>query len=109
MPMSSCGRGRRLLRRPDRRPRPGLVPGFARRGDPRAPVAWIAVDSPGCRRTVTLYWGADSHLSSAARLMRTTITNWDWTTGDPQETPPDRFARWARLAGLTFPGAVRSK
>ncbi|MEU4605550.1 LysR family transcriptional regulator substrate-binding protein [Kribbella sp. NPDC023972] len=63
----------------------GLVPGFARRSVTRAPIAWIAVDSADCRRTVTLYWGSDSHLSPAARLMRTTITNWDWTTGDPQE------------------------
>nr|WP_158853592.1 LysR substrate-binding domain-containing protein [Saccharothrix deserti] len=63
----------------------GLVPAFARRSPTRAPGAWIAVDSPDCRRTVTLYWGADSHLSTAARLMRTTITNWDWITGDPQE------------------------
>ncbi|MEV7802705.1 LysR substrate-binding domain-containing protein [Microbispora sp. NPDC088329] len=64
----------------------GLVPGFARRGDPSAPVVWVAVDSPDCRRTVTLYWGADSHLSTAARLMRTTITGWDWITGEPRET-----------------------
>lgn len=76
----------------------GLIPGFARRGDPRAPVAWIAVDSPDCRRTVTLYWGAESHLSTAARLMRTTIADWNWTTGEEQE----------HSRGLTFPGAVRS-
>jgi DNA-binding transcriptional LysR family regulator len=63
----------------------GLVPAFARRSLTRAPIAWIAIDSADCRRTVTLYWGADSHLSPAARLMRTTITNWDWITGDPQE------------------------
>jgi DNA-binding transcriptional LysR family regulator len=63
----------------------GLVPAFARRSAARTPGAWIAVDSPDCRRTVTLYWGADSHLSAAARLMRTTITSWDWITGEPQE------------------------
>ncbi|MFC6884451.1 MULTISPECIES: LysR family transcriptional regulator [Actinomadura] len=63
----------------------GLVPAFARRSATRAPVAWMSVDSPDCRRTVTLYWGADSHLSTAARLMRTTITGWDWINGDPQE------------------------
>ncbi|MFB4278718.1 LysR substrate-binding domain-containing protein [Nonomuraea sp. MTCD27] len=63
----------------------GLVPGFARRSATRTPGAWIAVDSPDCRRTVTLCWGADSHLSAAARLMRTTITGWDWTTGEPRE------------------------
>ena len=63
----------------------GLVPAFAGRSATRASGAWIAVDSPDCRRTVALYWGADSHLSTAARLMRTTITSWDWITGEPQE------------------------
>ncbi|MEU5725933.1 LysR substrate-binding domain-containing protein [Micromonospora sp. NPDC047738] len=69
----------------------GLVPAFARRTAPHAPhapVAWITVDSADCRRTVTLYWGTDSHLSAAARLMRTTITRWDWTTGAPQGERP---------------------
>ncbi|MFE6805198.1 LysR substrate-binding domain-containing protein [Streptomyces sp. NPDC057696] len=64
----------------------GLVPAFARRSATRAPAAWIPVDSPDCRRTLTLYWGADSHLSTASRLMRTTITTWDWITGEPQDT-----------------------
>ncbi|MGW0999012.1 LysR family transcriptional regulator [Streptomyces sp. NPDC002520] len=58
----------------------GLIPAFARRTATRAPLAWVAVDSPDCRRTVTLFWGADTHLSSAARLMRTTIINWEWRT-----------------------------
>ncbi|MFB4262429.1 LysR family transcriptional regulator [Nonomuraea sp. GTA35] len=62
----------------------GLVPAFARRVATRTPGAWIAVDEPDCRRTVTLYWGADSHLSAAARLMRATITGWDWNAGEPQ-------------------------
>ncbi|MGV9754758.1 LysR family transcriptional regulator [Streptomyces tricolor] len=61
----------------------GLVPSFARRLGERAPVAWIPVDSPDCRRTVTLCWGAGSRLSTAARLMRSTITGWDWGTGEP--------------------------
>lgn len=56
----------------------GLAPAFARRSVTQAPVAWIPVDSPDCRRTVTLYWGADNHLSTTTQLMRTTITNWDW-------------------------------
>ncbi|MES4907524.1 MULTISPECIES: LysR family transcriptional regulator [unclassified Streptomyces] len=63
----------------------GLAPAFARRSATRAPVAWIPVDSPDCRRTVTLYWGADSHLPTAVRLLRTTITNWDWTAGAPRD------------------------
>ncbi|MFI9816062.1 LysR substrate-binding domain-containing protein [Saccharothrix variisporea] len=57
----------------------GLVPGFARHAPTRPPGAWIAVDSPDCRRTVTLYWSTDAHLSTAARLMRTTISDWDWS------------------------------
>ncbi|OYP20000.1 hypothetical protein CFC35_08020 [Streptomyces sp. FBKL.4005] len=61
----------------------GLVPSFARRLGERAPVTWIPVDSPDCRRTVTLCWGAGSRLSTAARLMRSTITGWDWGTGEP--------------------------
>lgn len=56
----------------------GLVPSFARRTSISAPLAAVTVDSPDCRRAVTLYWGADSHLSTAARLMRTAITGWDW-------------------------------
>ncbi|MGV9383997.1 LysR family transcriptional regulator [Nonomuraea sp. NPDC003707] len=59
-----------------------LVPSFARHTSIWAPLAAITVDSPDCRRALTLYWGADSHLSTAARLMRTMITNWNWTTGD---------------------------
>ncbi|MEV0402701.1 LysR family transcriptional regulator [Actinoallomurus sp. NPDC050550] len=62
-----------------------LVPAFARRAAIRAPLAWTAVDSPDCRRTLTLFWGADSHLSTAARLMRTTITGWNWLTAEAQE------------------------
>lgn len=63
----------------------GLVPSLARRSTTRAPLAWVDVDDPDCRRTLTLFWGADSHLSTAARLMRTTITSWDWLAGEPQE------------------------
>jgi DNA-binding transcriptional LysR family regulator len=67
----------------------GLVPAFARRSATRASGVWIAVDNPDCRRAVTLYWGAGNHLSPAARLMRTTITGWDWITGEPQEKNAD--------------------
>ncbi|MEV0648941.1 LysR family transcriptional regulator [Phytomonospora sp. NPDC050363] len=56
----------------------GLVPGFARRGAPPAPVAWVAVDHPECRRTLTLVWGTGNHLTRAARLMRETIRGWRW-------------------------------
>jgi len=61
----------------------GLVPAFANRSVTRAPLVWIPVDDPGSRRTVTLYWAAGSHLSAAARLLRTTITDWNWTPNEP--------------------------
>lgn len=64
----------------------GLVPALAGRGITHVPAAWIPVDNPDCRRTVTLYWGADSHLSTATRLMRTTIGGWDWSTGTSRTT-----------------------
>ncbi|WP_027341465.1 LysR family transcriptional regulator [Hamadaea tsunoensis] len=60
----------------------GLVPAIAQRAVTRAPLTWIPVDSADCRRRVTLHWGADSHLSTAARLMRTTIDSWDWAVAD---------------------------
>jgi DNA-binding transcriptional LysR family regulator len=56
----------------------GLNPAMARRVAARTPVAWIPVDSPDCRRTITLFWSSDSRLPVAARLMRTAITEWDW-------------------------------
>lgn len=59
----------------------GLIPDMARRSATRAPVAWIAVEGPDCRRTLTLLGGADSRLSGAARLMRSALTDWDWTSG----------------------------
>lgn len=59
----------------------GLVPGIARRIATPVPATWVAVDDPDCRRTLSLYWARDSHLSRAAGLMRTTITGWDWTGG----------------------------
>ncbi|GAA4202717.1 LysR family transcriptional regulator [Actinocatenispora rupis] len=61
----------------------GLVPGFARRIDASMPLVLVAVDDPDCRRTVTLYQGADVRLSRAARLMRTMLTEWDWFAGEP--------------------------
>ncbi|GIG66677.1 LysR family transcriptional regulator [Phytomonospora endophytica] len=56
----------------------GLIPDMARRTDTRSLVAWIAVDDPACRRVLTLQWATGAHLSTAARLMRDTITGWDW-------------------------------
>lgn len=59
----------------------GLVPDLAKRSIPSASAAWIAVDDPGCRRTLTLYWGTGNHLSAAARGLRGTIVDWDWKSG----------------------------
>jgi DNA-binding transcriptional LysR family regulator len=67
----------------------GLVPAFALRSAAGVPGAWIPIDDPGCRRTVTLHWGAGHHLPAAARLLRTAITGWDWTTGPHRTSLPE--------------------
>jgi len=56
----------------------GLVPDIARRTVTGAQVAWVAVEDPDCRRVLTLHWGSGGYLSPAARLMRDTLTGWDW-------------------------------
>jgi DNA-binding transcriptional LysR family regulator len=56
----------------------GFNPVFARRAIPSYPVAAVPVDHPECRRTLTLLWNADAHLSAAAGLLRAAITGWDW-------------------------------
>ncbi|WP_086850527.1 LysR family transcriptional regulator [Amycolatopsis kentuckyensis] len=56
----------------------GLNPAMARRVAAQVPVAWIPVDSPDCRRTITLFWAAGDRLPAAARLMRDTLTGWAW-------------------------------
>lgn len=59
----------------------GLIPDMARRSATRAPVAWIPVDSPDCRRVLTLLRHADSPPTGAARLMHAALTGWDWSGG----------------------------
>ncbi|WP_265866211.1 LysR substrate-binding domain-containing protein [Streptomyces sp. SKN60] len=59
----------------------GLIPDMARRSATRAPVAWIAVDGAGCRRTLTLLRPANAHPGGAARLMHAALTGWDWSAG----------------------------
>jgi DNA-binding transcriptional LysR family regulator len=34
------------------------------------PVAWLYLDAPGCRRTLSLAWREDAYLSAAARAFR---------------------------------------
>ncbi|TDW83777.1 MULTISPECIES: LysR family transcriptional regulator [Kribbella] len=57
----------------------GFNPDFARRSIPSYPVAAIPVDHPECRRTLSLLWSADANLTTAAQLMRTAITTWNWS------------------------------
>jgi DNA-binding transcriptional LysR family regulator len=89
----------------------GFNPDIARRSiGAYSPVAWVAVDSPDCRRTLTLLWGSDSRLSTAARLMRATITGWDWG-GDPPRTwgPPESGSGGPdRVGNGSRPAADRS-
>ncbi|MFD8751037.1 LysR family transcriptional regulator [Kitasatospora sp. NPDC059577] len=61
----------------------GLVPAIARRTATRLPLTWVAVDSPDCRRALTLSWGAGGRLPTAARLLRDAVAAWDWTGGGP--------------------------
>ncbi|MFI8460554.1 LysR family transcriptional regulator [Kitasatospora sp. NPDC085464] len=59
----------------------GLVPAVGRRTATRLPLAWVAVDSPDCRRTLTLAWGAGTRLPAAVRLLRDAVAGWDWEGG----------------------------
>ena len=42
---------------------------MARRLAPDPPVSWLHLDTPGCRRTLSLVWRADAYLSVAARAL----------------------------------------
>lgn len=83
----------------------GLVPALARRTAVRAPIPRIAVDDPDCRRTITLFRGADSHLSTAARLMRATITS---GTGSPANHKRNTDDRGAGAASVFVDGHLTS-
>ncbi|MFD9687831.1 LysR family transcriptional regulator [Kitasatospora sp. NPDC059088] len=60
----------------------GLVPALARRTATRLPLAWVDVDSPDCRRALTLHWPRGGRLPTAARLLRDAVADWDWTAGE---------------------------
>lgn len=45
----------------------GLLPMVARRMAAQPPVAWLHLQAPGCRRTLSAVWREDVYLSSAAR------------------------------------------
>ncbi|MEU2021271.1 LysR family transcriptional regulator [Streptomyces sp. NPDC016469] len=55
-----------------------LIPTVAITAAVSAPVAWIAVDAPSCRRTLTLHRATSTRLPTAAQLMHTTLTSWSW-------------------------------
>ncbi|MEV0097320.1 LysR family transcriptional regulator [Streptomyces sp. NPDC050738] len=55
-----------------------LIPAVAITAAVSAPVAWIAVDAPGCRRILTLHRATNTRLPTAAQLMHTTLTSWSW-------------------------------
>ena len=45
----------------------GLLPAVARKTAEHPRVAWLRLDAPGCRRTLSLVWRGDAYLSAAAR------------------------------------------
>jgi DNA-binding transcriptional LysR family regulator len=47
----------------------GLLPRMGRQV-PDPPVAWLHLDAPGCRRTLSVVWRRDAYLSAAARGFR---------------------------------------
>jgi DNA-binding transcriptional LysR family regulator len=47
----------------------GLMPAVARRLAPDPPVAWLHLEAPACRRTLSLVWRTDAYLSAAARAL----------------------------------------
>ncbi|GAA2830269.1 LysR family transcriptional regulator [Kribbella solani] len=57
----------------------GFNPDLARRSMPDYPVAWLQVEHPACRRTLTLLWHANQPLTPAAQQVHTTITTWPWS------------------------------
>ncbi|PZG31739.1 hypothetical protein C1I98_29900 [Spongiactinospora gelatinilytica] len=48
----------------------GLVPAMSLRAAPHAPVAWARLDTPEARRTLSMVWRRDAHLSAAAGRFR---------------------------------------
>src|SRR5262244_2278673 len=55
----------------------------ARRLAADPPVAWLHLEGPACRRTLSLVWRADAYLSAAARaLISFAISHFDTWRGD---------------------------
>jgi DNA-binding transcriptional LysR family regulator len=60
-----------------------LFPAIARETFPEQGVAWAGVDHPHCDRTLSLHWVSDDRLPAAARLMRSQILDWSWSSASP--------------------------
>jgi DNA-binding transcriptional LysR family regulator len=56
----------------------GLLPAVARQAAQHPPVAWLRLDAPGCRRTLSLVWREDAYLSAAARAFTTFAAAHAW-------------------------------
>lgn len=56
----------------------GLLPAVARQAAEHPPVAWLRLDAPGCRRTLSLVWREDAYLSAAARAFTTFAAAHAW-------------------------------
>ncbi len=48
----------------------GLMPEIARQATSHPPVAWLHLDTTGCRRTFSVVWRQDTYLSIAAQRFR---------------------------------------
>ena len=64
----------------------GLLPAVARRVAPEPPVAWLRLQAPDCRRTLSVVWRRDRYLSAAARAFR------DFAVAYFRERPGEAFA-----------------
>jgi DNA-binding transcriptional LysR family regulator len=61
----------------------GLIPEMALPTAALARMAVVPIEESDCRRHLRLHWGADAQLPAAGRLMRDTITGWNWRSTDP--------------------------
>jgi len=61
----------------------GLMPAVARRLAADPPVAWLHLEAPAPRRTLSLVWRTDAYLSAAARALTSfAISHFDTWRGD---------------------------
>ena len=61
----------------------GLMPAVASRLAADPPVAWLHLEAPAPRRTLSLVWRTDAYLSAAARALTSfAISHFDTWRGD---------------------------